>query len=187
MAPTMNCLGCTKKECRTEVVSCGREKGLKDEGLRRYHGPYEQKIVQAAAELVDHGRAGTLSRLEEIAEFASRVGYSDLGIAYCYAMEDDAGKVRNFLKERGFSVTAVSCTVGAYRQSEINETSGIDNVSCNPILQAEQFNRKNVDLVITMGLCLGHDILFSRYLRTDSTNLVVKDRTNGHNPLAAIR
>ena len=38
-----------------------------------------------------------------------------------------------------------------------------------------------------MGLCLGHDILFQRELKTDSTTLLVKDRSNGHRPLDAIR
>ncbi len=71
--------------------------------------------------------------------------------------------------------------------SEINEKSDLPGVSCNPIMQAEQLNASEVGLVVTMGLCLGHDILFNRYLKVDSTNLVVKDRTTGHNPLQAIR
>lgn len=155
--------------------------------LTRYQSPEEQELVRAAAKLVDNGRAGMLSRLEEIAEFAVSMHYRTLGIAYCYAVEEEAGIVANYLKERGLSVSTVCCTLGAMEQSSINSESTIESVSCNPVFQAEQLNREGVDLVITMGLCLGHDILFNRYIKSDHTNLIVKDRTTGHNPLEAIR
>jgi len=168
-------------------VSCGAEKTPHNVIAEQYHNPNEQKIVQAAAELVDHGRAGTLSRIEEIAEFAESMGYTKLGIAYCFGMEKEAVTVAEFFIARRFSVISVRCTVGGMNQSEINEKSGISSVSCNPIMQAEQLNKDEPDLVITMGLCLGHDILFNRYLKIDSTNLIVKDRTTGHDPLKAVR
>lgn len=49
-----------------------------------------QKVIQAAAELVDHGRAGTLSRLEETIEFAKLMDYKRIGLAYCYGKEGEA-------------------------------------------------------------------------------------------------
>ena len=182
----MNCTRCTARGCRN-AVPCGAEEDIHHYVLDRYREPEEQNIVRAAAELVDNGRAGMLNRLEEIGEFAAAVGYKSLGVAYCFAMEEDAGLVANYLKKRGFSVSSVSCTVGGMEQSSINSASSIEAVSCNPIFQAEQLNREGVDLVITMGLCLGHDILFNKYIKADQTTLVVKDRTTGHNPLAAVR
>lgn len=182
----MNCIQCMKKSCRS-AVSCGIEKTPAAKVADRYHAPYEQQLVQAAAELVDGGRAGTLSRIEEIAEFADFMGYTKLGLAYCYGIEEEAALVKKFLDSRGFRITAVCCTVGGMAQNSINDNSSIESVSCNPIMQAEQLNKMSVELVVTMGLCLGHDILLNRYLQVDSTNLVVKDRTNGHNPLKAIR
>jgi len=32
---------------------------------------------------------------------------------------------------------------------------------CNPITQAEVLNKEGVDLAILLGLCVGHDSLFS--------------------------
>lgn len=182
----MNCLQCKKKSCRG-ADSCGAEEDIHDRVLQGYKSPYEQRIVQSAARLVDDGRAGRLSRLEEIAEFSGLMEYESLGIAYCFSMEEEAALVAEYLKNGGFSVSSVCCTVGGMEQRAINNESSIASVSCNPVFQAEQLNNEDVDLVITMGLCLGHDILLNRYLKVDRTNLVVKDRTADHNPLAAIR
>jgi hypothetical protein len=37
-----------------------------------------------------------------------------------------------------------------------------------------------------VGLCMGHDILFTRYSRAPVSTLIVKDRLMGNNPAAAI-
>lgn len=61
-------------------------------------------------------------------------------------------------------------------------------VSCNPLGQAEQVKAAMPDLIVEMGLCLGHDILFrAATAGIPSTTLVVKDRTNGHAPIESIR
>jgi len=56
----------------------------------------------------------------------------------------------------------------------------------NPILQAEVLNNEKTDLNIMMGLCVGHDILFLKHSKAETTPLVVKDRATGHNPIAAL-
>ena len=37
-----------------------------------------------------------------------------------------------------------------------------------------------------MGLCMGHDILFSKYSQAPITTLVVKDRATYHNPVTTL-
>jgi uncharacterized metal-binding protein len=169
------------------LESCPACKADREEVLAFYHVEPQQQVVQAAAELVDGGRAGTLSRLEELIAFAHVMNYLRLGLAYCYGMESDARKVVELLREAGLRVVPVCCTTGALAQREVNIKSELPGVSCNPAAQAAQLNAEGVDLVITMGLCLGHDILLQQRLKAPSTNLVVKDRSNGHNSLAAIR
>jgi len=146
----------------------------------------EQKIVQAAAQLVDNGRAGTLSRLQELIEFSKIMDFRTIGLAYCYGMEPDAKLITSYLKSKGFRVEAASCTVGGLAQNDINLNSNICKVACNPIGQARQLNTKNPDLVITMGLCLGHDILFNREIKSDTTTLIVKDRVHQNQPSRAL-
>jgi uncharacterized metal-binding protein len=180
----MDCTHCKNKICRKgercEVVNFDT-----DEVIAKYHS--EQKLVEAAAQLVDDGRAGTLSRLQEVVEFANLAQFQTIGLAYCYGMENDARLVVDFLRKSGFKVEAASCTVGGIAQNDVNLASKICSVSCNPIGQARQLNSKNPELTITMGLCLGHDILFNREIESDVTTLVVKDRVHNHQPLKALK
>jgi uncharacterized metal-binding protein len=57
---------------------------------------------------------------------------------------------------------------------------------CNPIAQAFVLNDEKTEFNIVMGLCVGHDSLFLKYLNAACTVLAAKDRLLGHNPLAAI-
>ncbi len=57
---------------------------------------------------------------------------------------------------------------------------------CNPLAQAEIFNKLKTELNILVGLCVGHDTLFFRYSEAPVTVLVAKDRRLGHNPVAAL-
>lgn len=181
----MNCTRCNVKSCRTGV-SCHNEKFDTEAVLEEFHDLHNQKIVQAAAQLVDNGRAGTLSRLDEIIEFIRLMQYQRVGLAYCYGMEREAALVRDILKKSGVPLQTISCTVGAVLQDAVNENSCIHKVSCNPLGQAHQLNAENVDFVIIMGICLGHDILLQKNLKADFTMLIVKDRVYNHNPLEAI-
>ena len=58
--------------------------------------------------------------------------------------------------------------------------------ACNPVAQARILNEVGTDLNVIVGLCVGHDILFSRHSAAPVTTLVVKDRVTGHNPAAAL-
>jgi uncharacterized metal-binding protein len=179
----MNCTRCNNKICR-KGEQCALVNFDTNEVIKAYH--QEQSIVQAAAQLVDHGRAGTLSRLQELIEFSKLMNFQTIGLAYCYGMENDAVLISNHLRAMGFKVEAASCTVGGLTQSAINHTSNICKVACNPIGQARQLNAKQPDLVVTMGLCMGHDILFNREIKSDTTTLVVKDRVHQHQPSRAL-
>ena len=182
----MDCIRCSAKTCRT-AESCGAEKFSKADLLEVYADEENQKILQAAASLVDHGRAGTLSRIQEIIEFIKTMRYGKVGLAYCYGMENDARKIKEQFKEQGIKLASVSCTVGGITQDEINSNCSIHKVTCNPVGQASQLNSENVEFVIMMGICLGHDILLQRNLKADSTTLVVKDRVFNHNPLLGLK
>jgi uncharacterized metal-binding protein len=183
----MNCTNCDDKVCRKQQTSCDRESFDKTEVIRQYQEPLNSEIVKAAAELVDSGRAGTLSRIEEIIEFAKLMNSQKIGIAYCFGMEQHAKAIEKLLTDEWFDVSAVSCSVGGLKQSEVNAASCIHKVSCNPLGQAEQLNAENVDLTLVVGICMGHDIILNRNLKMDFTTLVVKDRKYNHAPLLGIQ
>lgn len=183
----MNCTTCTDKMCRKSQTSCEQEIFEKSEVIGLYQNQNTREIVKAAAELVDAGRAGTLSRVEEIIEYAKLMKYHKIGIAYCYGMEQYAKALETLLTAEFFDVSAVSCSVGGLKQSEVNDSSCIHKVSCNPLGQAQQLNAEEIDLTLVVGICLGHDILLNRNLKMDFTTLVVKDRKNNHAPLQGIK
>lgn len=168
----MDCLKCSSKACKTEKKDCtgGREetiRGYRDAGLSATFGN--------ADALVAHGRAGTLSRIEEIVEYCTLQGYKKIALAYCYSMEDLAAKVSSFFRGRDFNVLSYRCTIQGIQEKEINNDLG-ESVACNPAGQAETINRENAEFVIEMGLCLGHDVIFHRYLEKPFTVFAVKDR-----------
>lgn len=178
----MDCTRCTSKSCR-RGDACGIEL---PPAYALYQESSSQRIVEKAAELVDDGRAGNLSRVQELLEFLVGSGYKKIGIAYCYGMEGLAAKFSDLLHAAGLSYSAVSCTVGALPQKEVNRCSSNPNVSCNPVGQAQRLNYDGADIAVTIGLCLGHDILFHRTFDHDVTTLVVKDRVHAHAPARGI-
>jgi uncharacterized metal-binding protein len=179
----MNCTTCSDKVCRKSQESCARESFEKAGIIDGYHAQNTSAIVQAAARLVDNGKAGTLSRVQEVIEFARLMNYQKIGIAYCYGMEKYARAIETLLTDEWFDVSAVSCSVGGLKQSEVNSSSCIHKVSCNPLGQAQQLNAEKVDITLIIGICMGHDIILTRNLSMDFTTLVVKDRKHNHAPL----
>jgi uncharacterized metal-binding protein len=102
-------------------------------------------------------------------------------------MEKEAAIISKIIKDKRLDSVAVCCTTGGLSQSETNLKSSINKVACNPLGQAAQLNSEGTDLVVAVGLCMGHDILLQQNLKAPCTTLVVKDRTSNHAPLESIR
>lgn len=134
----------------------------------------------------------TKTRIIEICEFAKRMGYSRLGIAFCLGLTPEAEIVESILKQHGFEVISVLCKAGRTSKDFIGIKDhekifqDTDESMCNPVFQAKALNSEKTDLNILLGLCVGHDSLFFKYAEAPTTVLAVKDRVTGHNPLAAI-
>jgi uncharacterized metal-binding protein/rhodanese-related sulfurtransferase len=178
----MDCTKCELKGCRKHRPCNDRSGQYIDE----YRNDDNRLTVKAASELIDGGRAGTLNRLEEIAEYVKLRGYRKIGVAYCYGLEKEAVMLREYLEGNALLPVMISCTVDGVRESDIDPGKFCDSVSCNPIGQANALNSAQVDFTILMGLCLGHDILLQKNLQTDFTTFIVKDRMLKHNPLLAL-
>ena len=132
------------------------------------------------------------TRIVEIYEFAQKMGYERLGLAFCMGLAKEAAVVNDILAGRGFEVISVLCKAGRTSKEKIRIKDeekifqGTDEVMCNPIYQAKLLNQGKTEFNILMGLCVGHDSLFFKYAEAPTTVLAVKDRVTGHNPLAAI-
>jgi uncharacterized metal-binding protein len=134
----------------------------------------------------------TKTRMVEICEFAKRMRYTRLGLAFCLGLAKEAGVVEEILKKNGFEVISVLCKAGRTQKEELGLKEehkifqGKPESMCNPIYQAKLLNHEKTDFNILLGLCVGHDSLFFKFADAPTTVLAVKDRVTGHNPLAAI-
>jgi uncharacterized metal-binding protein len=132
------------------------------------------------------------TRIVETCEFAKKMGYQRLGLAFCLGLASEAGTVGEIFSDHGFEVVSVCCKAGRSSKDLIGIEEedkifrGTDESMCNPVFQAMLLNRENVDFNILLGLCVGHDSLFFKYTNVPTTVLAVKDRVTGHNPLAAV-
>ncbi len=133
-----------------------------------------------------------IPRIQEICEFAQKMKYQRLGLAYCAGLQSEAAKFTKVLELHGFEVVSVICKVGCTPKEEIGITEGEKvrigqfESMCSPIGQAEVLNEAGTEFNILMGLCVGHDSLFFQHSKAMSTVFAVKDRVLGHNPLAAL-
>jgi uncharacterized metal-binding protein len=84
-----------------------------------------------------------------------------------------------------FEVFSVDCKCGKIKKGELLGGDGT-SIMCNPSGQAEYLKEQKTELNISMGLCVGHDMLFSQKSKVPVTTLVVKDRVNHHNPIEGI-
>jgi len=134
----------------------------------------------------------TKTRIEEICEFAGKMGYKRLGLAFCVGLISEGKVVHDILKAHGFEVISVSCKAGRTPKESIGVKDeekirqGTDESMCDPIFQAKLLNHEKTEFNILLGLCVGHDSLFFKFAQAPTTVLAVKDRVTGHNPLAAI-
>ena len=207
--------GCASCKHATDKKICMDEKGLGskgcptlvckdvlDEANREYDHPQVREFArQASRQEADcyanrHQRPYVMqpskTRIVEIYEFAEKMNYRRLGLAFCVGLAKEAGIVADILKERGFEVVSVLCKAGRTPKELIGITDeekiyqGTDEAMCNPIFQAKLLNHEKTEFNILLGLCVGHDSIFFKYAQAPTTVLAVKDRVTGHNPLAAI-
>ena len=134
----------------------------------------------------------TKTRMVEICEFAEKMGYKRLGLAFCLGLAKEAAVVEEILKKKNFEVVSVLCKAGRTPKEalglgeEHKIYQGKLESMCNPVYQAKLLNHEKTDFNILLDLRVGHDSLFFKFAKAPTTVLAVKDRVTGHNPLAAI-
>lgn len=186
-------LRCSSKETNKKApATCPTEKypDLVKETIEKYRLPENQTVNQGWLGLMNKvfdpekpRESLAWTRVDEIMEYAKIRGMTRLGIATCYALMSESRFLSDILESNGFDVVSISCLCGEVNPQDVDMPG---NIFCNPIMQAEVLNREKTELNIMVGLCLGHDILFLRHCKAETTPLVVKDRALGHNPVAAL-
>ena len=156
---------------------------LEREDLRRL------AIESARTEAAGYCRS---TRIEEIMDFARRIGAKRLGIAHCVGLMQEAKAAREIFAAGGFEVYTVCCKAGSIDKEKIGLRDdekvrpGQYEAMCSPVGQAALLAKVGTQLNVVIGLCVGHDSLFFMHSKAPATVLVAKDRVLGHNPVAAL-
>ena len=189
------CVDCGTQNCKFKVRTYPEfcpTTNLKDEDLQwaleRYEEGRNHDIMVASAEVEFEGYC-QWTRVQEIMEFARKIGAKKIGIANCIGLINEARIFAKILRANGFEAYAIICKVAGKANSSIgipDRCEAIGAAMCNPILQARLLNEAKTDLNVVIGLCVGHDSLFYKYSDAYVTTLVTKDRVTGNNPAAAL-
>jgi len=207
MTENPQCARCTRVVCDSQASLKGPEncptktkQEIIQQALAEYDDPEVREFaLQASIQEAEcymklpEGLTMRYPRVEEIAQFAGKMGYKKLGIASCLGLKDEAKILSEILENRGFEVVSVCCKAGAIPKERIGITAeqkikgpGSFEAMCNPITQAKILNDAGTDFNILVGLCVGHDSLFFKYAKAPVTVLVAKDRVFGHNPVMGL-
>ena len=211
MTENIECARCDKVVCGSEHSQEGpsncptRTKSeVINQALREYDKPEIMEFARQASIQesecymnLPEGLTTRYPRVEEVVQFAGKMGYKKLGIAFCDGLRGEAETLNTILERRGFDVVSVCCKAGGIPKERIgikdeekivSKFSGPGNWEsmCSPISQAEILNDEGTELNVLVGLCVGHDSLFFKYSQAPVTVLVAKDRVFGHNPVAGL-
>jgi uncharacterized metal-binding protein len=207
MAERTECAKCSKVVCNSKAFLKGppncptkTKKEIIQKALTEYDDPETREFARQASiqefECYMHlpeGLTTRYPRVEEVAQFAKKMGFKKLGIAFCGGLSDEAKMLTRILENRGFEVVSVCCKAGAIPKERIGITEeqkisgpGTYEAMCSPITQAEILNNEGVEFNIAVGLCVGHDSLFFKHAKAPVTVLVAKDRVFGHNPVMGL-
>ena len=191
-----SCIDCGRKACQKSNESLYPEycltKNTSKEQLTQiresYMEEYNNEVMIQTAK-IQAKYYEKLTRVEETILFAKKMGAKKIGIATCTALLKESITLAKILRAHGFQVFSACCKVGAIDKREIGIPEQYikhgPNI-CNPVLQAQILNEEKTDLNIVMGLSVGHDVLFHKYIEGPTTTMVVKDRVTGHNPVAPL-
>jgi uncharacterized metal-binding protein len=174
---------CLTEATDTEQVNATRE---------IYRGDSQDALVAKAAAEVEGLYYCKISRVEEIVAFAKRINATRIGIASCLGLIEETRIFTKVVRAAGLEPFTVLCKVGSVDKSEIGIPDnlkiqcGTFEACCNPILQAQLLNAEKTHLNVIMGLCVGHDSLFTKHSEALVTTLVAKDRVTGHNPAVTL-
>lgn len=178
----MQCDKCAEKACY-QGQDCleGRE-----EPRAAYSA--EDQAMHRVATAIEGSFYMQKTRVEELMIFCREMGMEKIGVAFCVGLAEEARVLCAYLRNH-FTVSSVCCKVcGTAKESlqlpKIKE--GRYEAMCNPVMQARLLQAEQTQLNVLVGLCIGHDILFSKYSDAPVTTLIVKDRVLTHNPVGTL-
>ena len=173
--------------CPPSALSTRYEREIKEVSREVIEG--DLKEVARISSVVEAAGYCKKTRVEELVDFARRLGLRRLGIAFCVGLRREAGALVDVLEGNGFEVVSVCCKLGGIAKEEFGVEDGEKinpgtyEGACNPAAQAMALEKEGSELNVLLGLCVGHDTIFFATTRVPTTVLATKDRVTGHCPM----
>lgn len=185
----INCSNCNKQICN-KGRGCSQGYHFDDHianSKQEYTADENNNILNVSARVEsEHYMRGT--RLEEIIDFALKMKYNTIGITHCIGLMSETKQLMGIL-EKLFVVHSVCCKFSGIDKKDFNlpqiRNDRYETI-CNPVGQAMVLNFLQTDMNMIVGLCVGHDMLFTKYSEAPVTTFIVKDRVTGHNPAVVL-
>ncbi len=169
---------------------------IENQAAKYYETDEFVKKSTAVASIVEAKGYIHWPRLKDTIEYAKGMGYKKLGLAFCVGLLREAQKIAEILEKYDFKIASVCCKTGSLKKVDVGvpeeynmfSKTGytIGWVTCNPVAQALLLNDTHTDMNIIIGLCVGHDITFTKLSEAPVTTLIAKERSSPHNPSAVL-
>ena len=140
----------------------------------------DRQIMQTFNALSDM----SCNRIELIKDLALGLNCKTIGLANCVMFGRETKAIQTYLS-KDFTVHTVNCKYGRLKESELLQ-GGSSRIICNPAGQADFLNSKSSDLNVSIGLCVGHDMIFNAQSKAPVTTVFTKDFTNNNDPAVAV-
>ena len=185
---------CTIGKANENIGNCPmvHKKEIEREALKLYSSNQDIQKSTRIASIIEAEGYIEWPRLKDTIEYARRMDYTKIGIAFCIGLLKEAKKIAKILEKAQFEVYSVCCKTGSLKKADlgipkeytiISKTGyTIGWISCNPVAQALLLNDCETDLNLIVGLCVGHDITFTQLSKAPVSTLIAKDRSSPHNP-----
>lgn len=191
----LSCIDCTVSNCNLQdsqypefCLTTHLDEELLSDTMKLYEEK-ENRSSAIASAVIEHDFYCQYTRVEEIMEYARKMGMKKLGIASCAGLSHESCVLASILRHNGFEVYGTVCKVGEQKKTSVGIPKRCDNIGenmCNPILQAKLLNAEKTELNIVVGLCVGNDSLFYKYSDALVTTVVTRDCVTGHNPITTL-
>jgi uncharacterized metal-binding protein len=152
-----------------------------EESIDKLYDGKSLQMMQTAEDAFERGA----NRIAEIKNFAREAGIKRIGIAHCVSFPKETKAVEEFLSDE-FEVFCVDCKFGHITKHEMLGCEG-NGIMCNPAGQAKFLEENGTELNISMGLCVGHDMIFNQKSESPVTVLIVKDQAHRQNPMESFK
>ena len=168
-----HCLTCRTKNCHH------RKLGAKTSNCLEMDYAEEIRLEPSAAELIHKANSATRKAFERRTNGDFTLNWlktflkdffgsqATIGVASCFGSIETARTVIEAIESEGMKAALVTCKLGGLTVKNVGGDGVLyEHPGCNPVAQAKILNELSVPVVVLVGLCIGHDMIFIKHCKS---------------------